>query len=146
MISNFHEKSSVFVEAVICIDMKQCLLCKTIIDERRIFCSYKCSGLSREQHSISEWLAGRLIGHTGKTKKIKPFVRHYLFQKYNGSCSKCGWNTPHPITGIPVLDSNHKDGNAENTTESNLELLCLNCHGLTLNFKNRNKGNGKRMR
>jgi 5-methylcytosine-specific restriction endonuclease McrA len=105
-----------------------------------------CCGKYSEQTSIDNWLAGKVCGHTGKTKKVKPFVRAYLFKKYNGSCSKCKWNTPHPSTGMPVLESNHIDGNAENTIESNLELLCLNCHGLTLNFKNRNKGNGKRNR
>ena len=126
--------------------MKTCSNCPAEIDDHRTFCSCKCSSQSREKHSIAEWLAGRLSGHTGKTKKIKPFVRSFLFQKYDGACSKCSWNTPHPQTGVPVLEANHIDGNAENTIESNLELLCLNCHGLTLNFKNRNKGNGKRKR
>lgn len=144
--NSFLELSLVLPTTDILIVMKQCLLCQSSISDNRQFCSQKCSGQFREQQSISKWIVGKLCGHTGKTKKVKPFVRSYLFKKYNGACCKCGWNVPHPLTGIPVLESNHIDGNAENTIESNMELLCLNCHGLTLNFKNRNKGNGRRTR
>lgn len=111
-----------------------------------MFCSQKCSSKHREITSITEWLEGSRSGHKGKIKNVKPFVRSYLFKKYNNSCGKCGWNTPHPLTGLPPLEVNHIDGNADNTVEENVELLCPNCHALTLNFKNRNKGKGTRSR
>ena len=76
---------------------------------------------------------------------VKPFVRDYLFKKYNSKCWKCGWSVPHPTTGRPPLEANHIDGNAANTFEDNLELICPNCHSLTLNYKALNK-NGKRNR
>jgi 5-methylcytosine-specific restriction endonuclease McrA len=41
---------------------------------------------------------------------------------------------------------NHIDGNPSNSAEENLELICQNCHSLTLSYKNRNKGNGRRLR
>jgi DNA-directed RNA polymerase subunit L len=123
--------------------MNTCLNCKTSIESNRKFCSSKCNGNYTQQQSIEKWLSGTLSGHKGKVKNIKPFVREYLFKKYNNSCCKCGWNTPHPISGNPPLEVNHIDGDHENTIESNLELICPNCHSLTLNFKNRNKGNGR---
>lgn len=126
--------------------MKKCLHCNTSIEDLRKFCSLKCVGQYAETQSINLWLSGKLCGHKGKVKNIKPFVRNYLLKKYNFSCSKCGWNTPHPISGVPPLEVNHIDGNAENTVESNLELICPNCHSLTNTFKNRNKGKGNRKR
>jgi 5-methylcytosine-specific restriction endonuclease McrA len=50
------------------------------------------------------------------------------------------------VTKLPPLEINHIDGNASNTWEENLEVLCPNCHSLTTNYKNHNKGNGKRKR
>jgi 5-methylcytosine-specific restriction endonuclease McrA len=126
--------------------MKKCLQCKNPLRTGTKFCSLKCNGQYTEQKSIELWLDGKLSGHTGVTKKVKPFVRSYMLKKYNNKCCKCGWCIPHPDTDIPPLEVNHIDGNSENTTEPNLNLLCPNCHSLTPNFKNRNKGNGKRMR
>ena len=77
------------------------------------------------------------LGRLGKHKNI--------IEKYGSKCCQCGWNTPHPKTGKPPLDVNHIDGDASNTYEDNLNLLCPNCHSLTLNYKNFNK-NGKRNR
>jgi hypothetical protein len=126
--------------------MKKCLHCNNPIENHRKFCSLKCCGQYEEQQSIQDWLAGKISGHKGKVKNINPFVRHYLFKKYDNACCKCKWNVPHPISGVPPLEANHIDGNANNTIESNLELLCPNCHSLTIHFKNRNKGKGNRPR
>jgi len=126
--------------------MNTCLNCKKQISNKSKFCSCNCSGSWREQQSITLWLSNQLPGHKGKVKNIKPFVRNFLLRKYNNSCCKCGWNTPHPVSGLPPLEVNHIDGNAEHTFESNLELLCPNCHSLTLTYRNRNKGKGNRDR
>ncbi len=52
-------------------------------------------------------------------------------------CEYCGrteWN------GYPIpLELHHKDGNSHNHTLSNLELLCLNCHAQTDNFRSKNR-------
>jgi predicted HNH restriction endonuclease len=37
----------------------------------------------------------------------------------------------------------HIDGNAYNNSESNLSLLCPNCHSQTPTYKAKNKGNGR---
>lgn len=126
--------------------MKTCLYCQKEINQKQKYCNQKCHGQHTEQKSIENWLAGKIPGHRGKVKNIKPFVRNHLFRINKSSCSKCGWNVPHPISGIPPLEVNHIDGNADNTILLNLELLCPNCHALTITYKNRNKGNGNRSR
>lgn len=57
-----------------------------------------------------------------------------------------GWNKRHSVTQNVPLDIDHIDGNHKNNTENNLRLLCPNCHALTTNFKNLNKGNGRSWR
>jgi 5-methylcytosine-specific restriction endonuclease McrA len=39
-----------------------------------------------------------------------------------------------------------RDGNSENNLEENLRLLCPNCHSLSPNFRNLNKGYGRKWR
>ena len=66
-----------------------------------------------------------------------------MMEKSEFKCSKCGWNEIHPTTGKVPLQVNHIDGDAKNGEESNLEVLCPNCHSLTHNFGRLNK-NGTR--
>jgi len=49
-------------------------------------------------------------------------------------------------TGRSPLEINHIDGNWENCKESNLEVLCPNCHSLTANYKGGNRGHGRAAR
>jgi predicted HNH restriction endonuclease len=57
---------------------------------------------------------------------------------------ECG-NTEWMGQKIP-LEQHHKDGNSENNSKDNLELLCANCHALTKNYGAKNKGNGRKNR
>ena len=126
-----------------------CRNCKKEFKSNRnsfgIYCSNSCQQDYQNKIKLQNWSNGKDKGWCGKTRMIKRFIRKYLFDKFNHSCCKCGWNQKHPVTNKIPLEVNHIDGNAENCIESNLELLCPNHHSLTPNFRNLNK-NSKRIR
>ena len=74
---------------------------------------------------------------------ISHHIRRFLIEKNNFACSNCGWNLKHPKTGVVPLEVDHIDGNASNNLESNLRILCPNCHSLTTSYRNLNKGKGR---
>jgi 5-methylcytosine-specific restriction endonuclease McrA len=124
--------------------MKTCTRCGKPIAKGK-YCSIQCQANERRDAAVARWLKKEIPGHKGSVMNIKAFVRAYMIEKAGNKCSKCGWNEPHPISKTPPLEINHIDGDASNTWEENLEVLCPNCHALTPNYKNRNK-NGKRGR
>ena len=133
-----------------CIIYMTCLHCKKDFvparNSKGIYCSNQCQANHTQEKCITEWKLGKLQGWSGKVAIIKPFVRRYLFNKYQSKCCKCGWNERNPYSGNIPLEVNHIDGNAHNCDESNLELLCPNCHSLTSNYGNLNKNNSVRER
>ena len=74
------------------------------------------------------------------------YIRRYLFKKYNNKCSKCGWGEINPFSKTIPLEIEHIDGNYANNLESNLILLCPNCHSLTSTYKGANRGRGRKER
>ena len=104
-----------------------------------VYCSHKCHREYEYKESIIEWKKGNLKGYRGKAKGTSKWLRRYLLEKYNNTCHKCGWNELHPVDGRPLVEINHIDGNAENNSEENLEVICPNCHSMTPNFRARNK-------
>src|SRR5579884_2106017 len=64
--------------------------------------------------------------------------RQYLLKTRGHRCENCGlseWmGQPIPIT------MEHIDGNSDNNVDSNLKLLCPNCHAQTPTFAGKNKG------
>lgn len=68
-----------------------------------------------------------------------------MIEKVGYKCEKCGWGIENPYTHKVPLQIHHLDGNSLNNEESNLQVLCPNCHALTENFGSRNKNapNGK---
>lgn len=119
--------------------MNVCLSCyKELRSQTNRFCSNACQKEYEYQTYISRWLKGIESG-TGSSGTISKHVRKFLLAKYRGSCSSCGWNTPHPDSGVSPLEIHHLDGNAFNSVPENITLLCPNCHALTPNYKARNK-------
>lgn len=53
-------------------------------------------------------------------------------------CEKC--NLTHWLGSPTPLELHHIDGNRDNNTFSNLEILCPNCHALTENYRGKSKG------
>lgn len=96
---------------------------------------------------IQSWISGDVDGNVGvSAKNISRHLKKYLILKFGNKCSECGWNKRHSVTGFVPLEVDHIDGNSNNNLESNLRILCPNCHALTPYFKNFNKGNGRKWR
>ena len=97
------------------------------------------------QKNIHDWKNGLNNGMKGKYQ-ISNHVRHYLYEKYNYKCARCGWNKKNPFNHTVPLEIEHIDRNYLNNSESNLILLCPNCHSLTATYKGANKGYGRKER
>src|SRR5258708_25177452 len=111
------------------------------------FCSLKCQANASYQQYIDKGKQGLISGVVGLTTiTLSAYIRRYLWKKYKNKCSKCGWSKIHPLSNKAPLEINHIDGNSENNSEDNLELICPNCHALTINFRNLNKCNGREWR
>lgn len=127
--------------------MKICLFCnKKLIKSQVKYCSAKCQRNFLYEEYIEKWKCGEVSGNKSNGNTISNHIRRYLWEKYNGRCSRCGWDTPNPIIGRPILEVEHIDGNSENTVEENLDLICPNCHSLTPTYKALNAGNGNKKR
>lgn len=117
---------------------KQCN--KRLHNRKSTFCSIKC----RQNYNISQW---KIDSNTAcdRNGNIKSFVRSYLIKNRGEKCEECGWDKRNPVTGNVPLDLHHIKFCTDHS-ESNLQLLCPNCHSLTSNYKSLNKGNGRHIR
>lgn len=121
--------------------IRNCLKCeKDLNSNQKSFCSRKCAGEYRNSKSIEDWLQGLSSG-SGKDRVLRGICRDYLIKESGYKCSvkSCGWGIPNPITGIPILAVEHKDGDWTNNNYNNLQVLCYNCHTLTTTFGALNK-------
>lgn len=60
-------------------------------------------------------------------------IRKLLLDKRGHKCENCGislWQD-YPIT----LELHHKDGNSKNNDDSNVQLLCPNCHSQSWDYR-----------
>ena len=103
------------------------------------YCSNKCQGLYKRNNIFKKIEDGDITLYEKNYK-------NYLIYKFGEKCMKCEWSEKHQITGKVPIQMEHKDGNSYNNSLDNLELLCPNCHSLTLTYGSLNKGKGRKNR
>ena len=121
-----------------------CLNCDKPLNRNKKFCSNFCQKEYQYKKYIDNWKHGIENGLRGNYQ-TSMYIKTYLFRKYNNKCSICGWSKINPYTHTIPLEIEHIDGNYQNNNESNLLLLCPNCHSLTSTYKGANK-NGRKSR
>jgi len=125
---------------------KNCLNCgKKLTNRQTKYCSNQCQHDYHYKVYIDNWKNGINSGTKGEAWiDVSGFIKRYIFEKYNYKCARCGWAEINPFTKTLPLEIEHIDGDATNNEESNLVLLCPNCHSLTKTYRGANKGNGVR--
>jgi hypothetical protein len=125
-----------------------CLVCnKKTNRETYKYCSNKCQRTYQHQEYIKKWKQGLVSGNRGIiAKNISGHIKRYLIELHGEKCILCGWSKKNLKTGKVPLEIDHIDGNADNNIENNLRLICPNCHALSSNFRNLNKGKGRSWR
>src|ERR1700678_688013 len=111
--------------------MGACLNCGRALTRKvNRYCSNTCQIEFRYDLYIKRWKNGEVDGGRGiNTRNISNPLIKYLRTKYS-CCSLCGWQEVNPVTGRVPLEIDHIDGNSENNHETNLRLICPNCHSL----------------
>jgi len=93
------------------------------------------------------WSKGKTVGnkrplsdYLANKKNILPFklkqrlLKDEIFEYQCMKCQGTEW------MGKPIpLELHHIDGNNQNNSLNNLQLLCPNCHALTDNYRGKNK-------
>jgi Zn finger protein HypA/HybF involved in hydrogenase expression len=128
-------------------DGRRCIECNKILTTRHQirYCSNKCQLNRRYTINISQWKKNN-NDQRYLTKNISGYIKRYLIEKSGEKCSNCGWKKINPVTLRVPLEVDHVDGDSTNNVESNLRLVCPNCHSLSSNFRNLNIGQGRKWR
>ncbi len=122
-----------------------CKNCGKPLNRNKHYCNNHCQKEYEYKNFIYKWKMDLHNGLRGQYQ-ISNHIRRYLLNKYNYKCSKCGWGERNPYTGMLPLEIEHIDGNYLNNDESNLLILCPNCHSLTSTYKGANIGKGRKNR
>ena len=118
-------------------DIFECLACGRANPVRGAnysnkYCNNKCQQDHRRvllnEQRVSEWRAGCGLY---VWKEVPTYIRDYLVTSRGHRCEVCGI-TEWQGQRAPLL-AKQQDGDVYNNQESNLELICPNCHSQKLN-------------
>lgn len=125
--------------------MKICKCGEVVQNYRSKYCSNKCQQQSEYEEYIQRWKAGLETGNRNKGRNliVTAAVKRYLREKFGNACTRCGWCQKNPTTEEVPLQAEHLNGNAADSSEENLDLICPNCHSLTPTFGGLNRGSGR---
>lgn len=98
----------------------------------------------QREEKIDKWLK---CGDTGMAvdTTIRGVIRDYILKEQNYKCAICGienkWNGNELKF---ILD--HIDGDASNSTQQNIRLICPNCDSQLGTYKSKNKNSSRNKR
>jgi hypothetical protein len=118
-----------------------CLNCENEINGRydRKYCSLKCQAEKKKKDVFNNIKNGN-FQNLGNKASIDRTSKKYLIELHGEKCMKCGWDEKNKWTNKVPIELNHIDGDPENHSLNNLELVCPNCHSLSEFTKSRGKG------
>jgi predicted RNA-binding Zn-ribbon protein involved in translation (DUF1610 family) len=105
-----------------------------------IYCSNPCQREWQSKERIRQWLEEGKDWNTN----IPDWAKRTLGEKRGYHCEECGIDKHNEK--ILVLECDHIDGDHTNNNIDNLRLICPNCHSQSSNYKNKNRGNGRKHR
>lgn len=120
-----------------------CLNCGKELESSHKYCSNKCQMDYEYKQWVAKYKEDNSIAKSTKWGQIPKVLKRYIFEKFENKCCKCGWHEVNPYTNTIPLEIDHIDGNAENNSEDNLQLICPNCHSLTSTYRGANRGHGR---
>lgn len=107
------------------------------------YCSNRCQRDYEYKKWVEQYKKDNSIAKSTKWGQIPKSLRRYIFEKYDNKCCKCGWSEINPHTQTLPLEIDHINGDSEDNSEDNLQLLCPNCHSLTPSYRGANRGHGR---
>jgi Zn finger protein HypA/HybF involved in hydrogenase expression len=105
-----------------------CKWCKKILHRKSSFCNSKCFNLYNTEE---------MIKNGTMTYNYKRAMKSYLIETRRHRCENCKLSKWRELP-IP-LELHHIDGDVNNMELMNLQLLCPNCHSITVNYRSKNR-------